>query len=247
MLRLLCITAHPDDEAGGFGGSLLKYRERGVETYVICLTPGQAAKNRGGAKSDQELSAIRRKEFVTSCGILKISSGEVLDYPDAALDRANFYDVVGDLVLRVRRIRPQVVLTFGPEGAITAHPDHSMAAVFATMAFHWAGRSNRFPEQLQNGLAPHKAQKLYYATAPFTLPDREPVALAPSTTIIDIQPYVEKKIAAFESHTSQAPLFPRFGEAVRRRGGQEMFHLAAFASPSRMEPETDLFFGVRDE
>ncbi|HVG91815.1 MAG TPA: PIG-L family deacetylase, partial [Alphaproteobacteria bacterium] len=43
MLRLLCFTAHPDDEAGGFGGTLLRYAERGVETHVICLTPGQAA------------------------------------------------------------------------------------------------------------------------------------------------------------------------------------------------------------
>ena len=42
--RLLCITAHPDDEAGGFGGTLLQYAERGVETHVVCLTPGQAAR-----------------------------------------------------------------------------------------------------------------------------------------------------------------------------------------------------------
>ncbi|HEY1271762.1 MAG TPA: PIG-L family deacetylase, partial [Terriglobales bacterium] len=53
MLRLMCITAHPDDEAGAFGGTLRLYRDRGVETCVLCLTPGQAATHRGGVKSDQ--------------------------------------------------------------------------------------------------------------------------------------------------------------------------------------------------
>src|SRR5215475_16013135 len=67
MLRLLCITAHPDDEAGGFGGTLLHYAQRGVETHVLCLTPGQAATHRGGAKSDDELAQIRRREFAASC------------------------------------------------------------------------------------------------------------------------------------------------------------------------------------
>src|SRR5271165_239730 len=71
VFRLLCITAHPDDEAGNFGGTLLTYRERGVETSVICLTPGQAASNRGEAKSDQELACIRKREFAASCEILR--------------------------------------------------------------------------------------------------------------------------------------------------------------------------------
>ena len=58
MLRLLCITAHPDDEAGAFGGILLLYGERGVETSVICLTAGTAAKNRGTARTDEELATF---------------------------------------------------------------------------------------------------------------------------------------------------------------------------------------------
>src|SRR6185369_1706542 len=100
MLRLLCVTAHPDDEAGGFGGTLATYSERKVETYVICLTPGQAARNRGGTRSDAELSAVRREEFARSCKLLMITRGEVLDYADAALDRADFHGVCGALVER---------------------------------------------------------------------------------------------------------------------------------------------------
>ena len=134
MPRLLCITAHPDDEAGGFGGSLLHYANQGVETYVICLTPGQAATHRGGARSEDELSAMRRQEFAAACKMLKIKEGTVLDYPDGKLDQQDLFAVVADLTRRVREIRPDVAMTMGPEGAITAHPDHSMVSVFGTLA-----------------------------------------------------------------------------------------------------------------
>jgi LmbE family N-acetylglucosaminyl deacetylase len=245
-LRLLCITAHPDDEAGGFGGVLRLYAERGVEAAVICLTPGQAASHRGGIISDEELAAARRREFAASCGLLKVAHAEVLDYRDGALERADFHAVVGDLTARVRRLRPHVMVTFGSDGAITAHPDHGMAGLFATMAFQWAGRDNRFVEQLRNGLRPYRPQKLYYATAPFTLPDRQPVALAPATAIIDIGEYLDTKIAAFRQHTTQSPLFPLFEGNVRKRGAEERFHLVACAVPSVVKMESDLFEGVEE-
>jgi LmbE family N-acetylglucosaminyl deacetylase len=245
MHRLLCFTAHPDDEAGGFGGTLLHYGEQGVETHVICLTPGQAATHRGGAQSDEELSRMRRQEFATSCKLLRVASATVLDYPDGRLDRQDFMTVVQDLTRRVRALRPHVIITMGPEGAITAHPDHSMVSIFATMAFHWAGRTNRFPEQLQSSLEPHRAQKLFYSTTLFTMPDRQPVAQAPSTARIALgQNGLETKIAAFKCHTSQAPLFPYFEETVRKRGPKELFHLAASLTPVKAQFETDLFAGV---
>ncbi len=245
--RLLCVTAHPDDEAGGFGGVLQLYRVRGVETHLICLTPGQAASHRGGHQGEEELAAARRREFAASCAVLNVSHAEVLNYRDAALDRTDLNLVVGDLVQRIRHIRPQVMITFGPEGAITAHPDHSMASIFATMAFHWAGRSNRYTDQLTNGLRPHRTQKLYYATAPFTMPDRQPVSLPPATLAIDIAPYLDTKIRAFKEHTTQAPLFPIFESTVRQRGNYEMFHLVASIRPGPLQPESDLFAAVEPD
>ena len=244
MLRMMCITAHPDDEAGNFGGSLALYHDRGVETCVICLTPGQAATHRGGVKDDHELAAIRRLEFASSCAILKVTEGKVLDYSDGKLYRQDLYRVVSELTFHVRRFRPQVMLAFGPEGGVTGHDDHAMASVFATLAFHWAGRNNRYPEQLKDGIAPHRAQKLYYATANFVLPNRQPITLSPATAIIDIGKHLETKIAAFKAHKSQAPLWSLFESHVRPRGSREMFHLAAWIQPEPMPQETDLFADV---
>jgi LmbE family N-acetylglucosaminyl deacetylase len=245
MPRLLCFTAHPDDEAGAFGGTLLRYAERGVETHVVCLTPGQAATHRGNAKSEEELSEMRRNEFAASCRMLNVAHSTVLNYPDGRLDRQDFQTVVADLAHRVREIRPDIIVTMGPEGAITAHPDHSMVSIFATMAYHWAGRSNRFTDQLQNGLRPHQTQKLYFGTALFTMPDRQPVSLPPSSAVIHLTEHEQDvKINAFKQHTTQSPLFPFFEETVRKRGRLELFHLAASATPRKMETETDLFEGI---
>ena len=257
MPRLLCFTAHPDDEAGNFGGALLHYAARDVETHVVCLTPGQAATHRGGAKSEEELSAMRRQEFAVSCELLRVTRGAVLDYPDGKLDREDLYTVVGDLTQRIREVRPHVIVTMGPEGGITAHPDHALVSVFTTLAFHWAARSDRYAGQLHatartpraagNGLKIHQAQKLYYASALFTLPGRPQVSLAPVTTTIELTaPELEGKIAAFRCHLSQAPLFDRFEAIMRKRGRQEVFHLAASWTPHRAEQETDLFAGVKE-
>jgi LmbE family N-acetylglucosaminyl deacetylase len=245
MFRLMVITAHPDDEAGNFGGSLRLYRDRGVETCVVCLTPGQAATNRGSARSDRELADLRRAEFAASCEILRVSKPVILDYPDGQLHRQELNRVVYELTLRIRKFRPQVLLTFGPEGGVTGHSDHSMAGIFATMAFHWAGRANSYADQLENGLAPHRTQKLYHATSEFVLPNRQPITFAPPTAIVDIGDHLETKIAAFKAHKTQSPLFSLFEGNVRKHGRHEKFHLAASVNAGPPPAETDLFSRVQ--
>ena len=248
MPRLLCITAHPDDEAGAFGGTLALYADRGVEVSVVCLTAGTAARNRGAARSDDELAALRTAEFRASCEFLGIRHGEVLSYADSKLDRADFLEVVGQLVLRIRTLRPHVVLTFGQDGGLTGHPDHAMAGVFATQAFQWAGRPDRFPEQLATGVAPHAAQKLYYATADFKLPDRMPTAPPTVTACIEVgAERFERKIQAFIKHQTQEPLFVRLRNNLGRMPTQEMFHLAATRQPQGAKFEADLFDGVIED
>ena len=246
MKRILVVTAHPDDEVGGFGGTLLKYRERGAETYVVCLTAGEAATHRGHAQDDEELAEMRRAEFAAACNVLRISQGWVLEYKDGGLDRENGYRVVGDLVKRIREIRPQVLLTFGGEGGATGHPAHSMASTFATLAFHWAGRTNRFADQFWTELKDHRVQKLYYQTQTVQLPDRPAVLSAPITCGIEVSSYLEQKVRAFRQHSSQAPLFEMFESYMRKRPALESFHLAGTSEPRSGEMETDLFQGVEE-
>ncbi|HUO60424.1 MAG TPA: PIG-L family deacetylase [Candidatus Acidoferrales bacterium] len=247
MLRLLCVTAHPDDEASSFGGTLLLCHERGIQTKIICLTEGRAATHRGGAASGEELGAIRRREFAAACKVLN-TEGEVLNYADSALEREDFYAVVGDLTRRIREYRPQVVATYGPDGSVTAHTDHGMASLFTSAAYQAAARPKRYPEQLSDGLQPWQPQKLYYSTTNFFMEGRPPVSLAPSTCAVEIGPArLELKIEAFKQHATQAPLFGLFESHVRPRGTKELFHLAAAITPRRITIEEDLFEGVKKQ
>ncbi len=246
MMKLLGITAHPDDEVGAFGGSLVFYRGRNVETYVICLTAGEAATNKGDAASRDELAAIRRAEFSASCKILQVMEAHILNYPDGGLTRVDLNVVVGDLVRHIRRIKPHLILTMGPEGAITGHLDHAMASVFGTMAFHWAARTDRYPEHFGEGLEPHRAQKLYYCTAPIILPDRQSVSPPPCTATIDVAPFLETKIKASQAHLTQKPLMDLFAKTLRKFGSRELFHLAAANRMLPLEHETDLLAGISE-
>ncbi len=246
MPRILCVTAHPDDEAAAFGGSLRLYHDRGAEICVVCLTPGQAASHRGTARNDHELSEIRRQEFAASCEILGIDRGIVLNHADGQLHRAEMHKLVEEVVKQVRVFRPHVMLSFGPEGGITGHIDHTIASVVATLAYQWAGRQNRYPDQLVNGFEPHCVQKLYYATANFVVPGRPATSPAPITTVIQIGDYIETKIAAFAAHKTQAPVFPLVRDTILGRMRDEVFHLAATSQPASLEAETDLLAGVKE-
>jgi LmbE family N-acetylglucosaminyl deacetylase len=245
MLKLLCVTSHPDDEAGCFGGVLARYSDAGVDCSVICLTAGERAANRGGIADDEALKATRRQEFAASCRHLGVAHSQVLDYPDGALDRADFLAVSGHLVQAIRTVRPHVVLTFGAEGFVTGHPDHGMTGLFTSAAFQWAARTTRCISQLDQGLIPWQAKKLYYVTTEFSLPERPTVSLAPVTARIAVAPYFHRKDEAFACHTTQRVLQPLFRDAQQRAGDHELFHLAATAEVTPLIMETDLFAGLK--
>lgn len=247
MLRLLCVTAHPDDEAGCFGGILARYAEAGVACSLLCLTAGERASNRGAAGNDDELKAIRREELARSCRHLGVAQHELFDFPDGGLARESFYEVSRRLVAAMRRLRPHVVVTFGGEGYVTAHTDHGMTSLFTTAAFQWAPRPKLCPEQLTEGLQLWQPRKLYYTTAAYWLDERPAIALAPITARVDVAPYVQRKLEAFQQHTSQLPLLPIFEHAQRQAGNDELFHLAATASITAASAETDLFAGIVDQ
>ena len=204
-LRLQCVVAHPDDECFAFGGALALAADLGVTTSVVCFTDGQAATNRGSAQNGPELGAMRRQEFAASCEILGVRRQELLAYQDAQLEFHPMHELGGVLVQRFREFKPHVVLTFGGEGALNQHPDHTTVSAATTAAFHWSGNTRRFPELG----APWCPQRLFYLTANYTLQDRPAPLPAPWTTVLDIRSVRERKREAFEAHVSQAPLMER--------------------------------------
>lgn len=236
----MCVTAHPDDECFGFGGALALYAERGVETYVICMTEGQAATNRGDAASGEALGKMRREEFRRSCEVLAVTHSELMDYQDGRLEFVEFPVAAGQLVEKIRRFKPDVVVTFGGDGGQNTHADHMMVSMLTTAAFHWAWQGKRYPE----AGAPHKAKRLYYLTANFHISGRPPAMAMPWTVTLDIRSVRERKTEAFRQHVSQAPLMEKTKDFFAKYGAEEFYALVASAEPQAARQSTDLFEGL---
>jgi LmbE family N-acetylglucosaminyl deacetylase len=246
----MCFTAHPDDECGAFGGALMMAHQRGVETSVVCLTEGRAGSHRGNARNDEELAQLRRQEFAAALRVLGVAHGEVLDYPDGGLLRQDFAAVTTVLVERIRRFRPHVVLTFGGDGNVNLHPDHTMVSFFSTAAFHWAGRTNFAPEQLEAGLFPFRAQKLYYAAAPFLAKadaeEARKITLMPASLVLTLGDLKAKKLEAFMQHKTQAEMLAKIKVVFKETGDEEKYLLAATRGLPSSPLETDMFAGIEE-
>jgi LmbE family N-acetylglucosaminyl deacetylase len=239
----MCVVAHPDDECVAFGGALALAAERGVETSVICLTDGQAATNRGSAASGTELGAMRRAEFEASCRLLGVARHELMDYQDGQLEFANVSELAGKLVARMREFKPQVVVTFGNDGGLNTHPDHMFASFAATAAFHWSGQPKRDAE----AGAVYRPQRLYHLSTGYFLPDRPQPLPAPWSLKLDVSGVFERKVAAFQAHTSQAPLMEKFGEVWKRHGLTELYTLAAAVGAQMARQSSDMFEDVVED
>lgn len=239
-LKMICVGAHPDDECFAFGGALALAAERGIETYVICLTDGQAAKHRGDTDSGEALGAVRRAEFEASCKVLGVTHHEMLDFQDGQLEFIDFSSAAGQLVERIRRFRPNVVITFGVDGGPNTHPDHMMVSMLTSAAFHWSGRAKRYPE-----LAPvFQPQRLFHATAHFFLPERQAPLPVPWTVKLDVSSVQARKALAFRQHPSQGPLIESTRELFEQYGGEECYALMAAEGIQPMRLTADMFEGL---
>jgi LmbE family N-acetylglucosaminyl deacetylase len=236
----MCVVAHPDDECFAFGGALALAADRGLETYVVCMTDGQAASNRGDAETNEALGAMRGEEFRRSCKVLGVTQCELLDYHDGRLESVEFSVAAGQIVERIRQFQPDVVITFGGDGGQNTHADHMMASMLTTAAFHWAGQAKRYPHA---GSA-HQAKRLYYVTANFHMPDRSPAFTMPWTVTLNIRSVRERKSEAFRQHVSQAPLMETTKAIFERYGAEEFYALVASQEPQPAHQSTDLFEGL---
>jgi len=164
-LKLLGVLAHPDDESLGFGGTFAKYAAEGIETYLVTATRGERGRfgPRGERGDPVEVGRVREAELRAAAAVLGIREVSVLNFPDGALDSVPAGIAIRAIVPHIRRIRPDVVVTFGPDGAY-GHPDHIAISQFTTAATLCAADCGyRIGDGSQmDSLPPHRVAKLNY-------------------------------------------------------------------------------------
>ncbi len=245
---LLAVFAHPDDESFGPGGTLAKYAAEGVDVFLITATRGEVGMSGGlPISGPEELGQVRERELRCSCQVLGIRRLCFLGYIDGRLDSYDPLEVEGKIVRLMREIRPQVVITFGPDG-ISGHPDHVAISHLTTAAFRSAGLPERFPEHLEEGLDPHQPARLYYLALPQSVVEesgRDDISGTSDeniTTILDVAAYAETKVKALHCHRTQVSDYTRFLESAPPGRLEKEYYSLAIPAPERKDGvETDLF------
>jgi LmbE family N-acetylglucosaminyl deacetylase len=268
----MAVLAHPDDESLGFGGTLAKYAAEGVETYLVTATRGEAGRFRGFREPPEHpgadaLARIREGELREAAKTLGIRELALLDYKDQLLDRADPREAIGRIVAHLRRVRPQVVVTFDPEGGY-GHPDHIAISQFTAAAAVAAADAGFSLNGDAAALKPHAVSKLYYIAWPKAAMDAYEEAFRKLTsmvdgvereskswsdwavtTVIDTRAVWDTVWKAVSCHQSQitayeklAHLSPKNHEALW--GWQSFYRVFSTVNGGRKR-ETDLFEGLR--
>jgi LmbE family N-acetylglucosaminyl deacetylase len=168
---LIMITAHPDDE----DGPTLAYESRGAGARVTLLTLNRGEGGANVMSSDywDALGLVRTQELLAAGQYYGVDQywTRVCDYGfsktmDEALAKWQRESLLAEVVRVIRLTRPLVVTSVFVGGPSDGHGNHQVAGLMAKEAFEAAGDSNRFPEQIREGLRAWKPLK-YYAHTPW--------------------------------------------------------------------------------
>jgi LmbE family N-acetylglucosaminyl deacetylase len=131
---VLGVWAHPDDEAYLSGGLMAIARDLGSRVVCATATRGELGTPDPVLWPPHRLAAERTGELARCLEILGVTEHRWLGYRDGECAQVSTSDAVAQLCELIDEIRPDTVLTFGPDG-ITGHPDHQTISAWTTKAF----------------------------------------------------------------------------------------------------------------
>lgn len=183
--HVVVILPHPDDEAFGAAGTIARFREEGVPVTYLCGTLGEMGRNMGNPTfaTRETLPKIRKEELIAACETLDIELN-MLGYRDKTLEFEAREEVAKDLLARLEKIEPSLVITHYPDHAV--HPDHNAFGAAAIEAVRLMDADKR-PKVWAQAITNTRVEDIGEADVS-----------------IDITPFFEKKLATIMAHTSQA-------------------------------------------
>jgi len=220
MKTLLAIFAHPDDESFRPGGTLAMLARRGVRAQVLTATRGgMGSCGEPPLCASEELTAMREGELHCACAALGIEPPILLNYQDGHLAEVDPETIIAEILSVMTDVRPQVMLTFGPDG-LSGHPDHIAIGQFAAKAYRQSGDvSALYTLAVPQSLADTLGMSQIHA-----LPDKA------ITLAIDVSEAWEAKMKAIQCHATQMGSSPITRAPLERQRlflGTEHFVLAA--------------------
>ena len=111
-MKYLVISAHPDDEVLGCGGSMAKWCIDGHVVHVLVMAEGATSRDKSRARVTRQKELAHLARSAKKAGeILGVASVELLDYPDNRMDSVDLLDVVKSVEEHIDKHKPDVVAT----------------------------------------------------------------------------------------------------------------------------------------
>ena len=281
QLCILTVHAHPDDEASKGAGTIAKYHAAGVHTVLVTCTGGEEGDILNPIMDTpdvrEDIAGVRRRELDRAAEIIGYTEVVLLGYRDSGMpgSKANsdprafaahpLGETVERLVAEIRRVRPQVVITYSDDQERYPHPAHIRVHEISVAAFAASGDARAFPAAGE----PYQPLKMYYSVwsrarivathakflelgmeSPFDESWLErPGDDDKITTSIDLTGFEDVRRLALLAHATQVDPTSKywFGlppEIMRTIHPQDDYILARSLVAADL-PEDDLFAGVR--
>lgn len=280
-LCILTVHAHPDDEASKGAGTIAKYHAEGIRTVLVCCTGGEEGDILNPEMDTPEVRAdlpgVRRRELERAAAIIGYDEVVLLGYRDSgmpgspanarpdAFANVPLDEAVGRLVAVIRRVRPQVVVTYGDDQQGYPHPDHLRVHDISVPAFDAAGDPDAYPEAGE----PWQPLKLYYTAwsrarivalhekmleLGIDSPFGEEWFNRPSqdhriTTRIDVRDFYDVRRDALLAHRTQVDPSSKFWFGLPPEVARDVYpyedYIRARSLVDAPLPEDDLFAGIR--
>jgi len=185
---VVCVFAHPDDEAFGPSGTIAKLAKDN-EVYILCATRGEAA-----GQTQKNLGEIRSNELLKSANILGVKSVEFLGFIDGELSNNLYHQLADKIESRLNELKPDLLITFETRG-VSGHVDHVVVSLATRFVFEKTGINELWYYCLSS--LERKLIKDYFVYFPDGY-EKEKV-----DKVVDVSDSYETKIKAINAHESQ--------------------------------------------
>ena len=237
---VLYVAAHPDDE----NTRLLAYLSNHslLRTGYLSVTRGDGGQNLIGPELGPGLGLIRTQELLAARAVdgaeQLFTRARDFGYsksPEESLSIWGHDPVLADVVLAIRRLRPDVIITRFPVEAGETHGQHTASARLAVEAFARAADPAYMPDAEHRRLGPWKARRVVWNESNFFGKSDAELMRLPHLDVGGYDPwlglsYPELAADSRSNHKSQG-----FGAARRRGPTPEGFHLLA-GEPMKQSP-----------
>ena len=193
---LLALQAHSDDIPLSCAGTVAKLIEEGYTGYLLRATNDDMGDAPGlgtaGTIGDNVLGNERDNAAVAK--VLGCQRTFELNYNNHRMADVSLNELIGRLILLIRALKVDTVVSWDPWAHDEENPDHYMIARGVEAACWMAGRAHDFPEQFVTGIKPYAVREKYYFA-------RRPEI----TRIVDVSRQIDKKVDCNRANVAKGP------------------------------------------